>query len=78
MSLSKTVLLGFVAGVTILIGLPIGRIKRPMPGTRAFLNALAIGILLFLVWDVLAHAWDPIDVALVSVHAGHGLSLIHI
>lgn len=72
MSLSETVLLGFIAGVTILLGLPIGRIRRPMPGTRAFLNALAIGILLFLVWDVLAHAWDPIDVALVSVHAGHG------
>jgi zinc transporter, ZIP family len=72
MSLSETVLLGFIAGVTILLGLPVGRIRRPMPGMRAFLNALAIGILLFLVWDVLAHAWDPIDVALVSVHAGHG------
>jgi ZIP family zinc transporter len=72
MSLSKTILLGFIAGVTILIGLPIGRIKRPMPSARAFLNALAIGILLFLVWDVLVHAWDPINVALMSVHAGRG------
>lgn len=70
MSLSKTVLLGLIAGVTILIGLPIGRIRRPMPGLRAFLNATAIGILLFLVWDTLAHAWDPIDVALADYHAG--------
>ena len=34
------------------------------PGTRQFLNALAIGILLFLIWDVLVHAWDPLDSAL--------------
>ena len=61
MSLSKTVVLGLIAGATILIGLPIGRVRRPMPGTRAFLNATAIGVLLFIVWDVLAHAWDPID-----------------
>jgi len=72
MSLSETILLGTIAGATILIGLPIGRIRRPMPGTRAFLNALAIGILLFLIWDVLAHAWAPIDASLASMHAGHG------
>jgi len=72
MSLAETVALGFIAGVTILIGLPIGRIRRPMPGTRAFLNAVATGILLFLIWDVLAHAWIPIDAALAQVHAGHG------
>ena len=72
MSLGETVVLGFIAGVTILIGLPIGRIRRPMPGTRAFLNAVATGILLFLIWDVLAHAWIPIGTALAQVHAGHG------
>ena len=72
MSLAETVLLGTIAGATILIGLPVGRIRRPMPGTRAFLNALAIGILLFLIWDVLANAWAPIDASLVRVHAGHG------
>ena len=72
MSLSKTVLLGLIAGVTIFIGLPIGRVRRPMPGLRAFLNATAIGILLFLVWDTLAHAWDPIDVSLAAFHAGDG------
>jgi len=71
-SLAETVLLGTIAGATILIGLPVGRIRRPMPGTRAFLNALAIGILLFLIWDVLANAWAPIDASLVRVHAGHG------
>ena len=65
-------LLGFIAGVTILLGLPIGRLRRPVPTLRALLNASAIGVLLFLVWDVLTHAWAPIDVALTSFHSGKG------
>ncbi len=72
MSLSKTLLLGFIAGVTILLGLPAGRLRRPAPSLRVFLNATAIGILLFLVWDVLSAAWEPIDSALAEVHASNG------
>jgi len=72
MGLSKTLLLGFIAGVTILIGLPVGRIRRPAPALRALLNAIAIGILLFLVWDVLSHGWEPIDAALGTLHEGQG------
>jgi zinc transporter, ZIP family len=72
MSLLSTMLLGFIAGVTILLGLPIGRLRRPAPSLRALLNATAIGVLLFLVWDVFSHAWAPIDDALASVHAGKG------
>ncbi len=72
MSLKSTMLLGFIAGVTILLGLPIGRLRRPAPTLRALLNATAIGVLLFLVWDVLSHAWIPIDDALTSVHDGKG------
>ena len=34
------------------------------------LNALAAGILIFLLWDVLAHAWEPIDGALSEHHYG--------
>ena len=65
-------LLGFIAGVTILLGLPIGRLRTPAPKLSAVLNATAIGVLLFLVWDVLSHAWTPIDNALTSVHDGKG------
>jgi ZIP family zinc transporter len=71
-SLMSTMLLGFIAGVTILFGLPIGRLRSPAPTLRALLNATAIGILLFLVWDVLSAAWEPIDEALTSVHDGKG------
>lgn len=72
MDLKSTMLLGFIAGVTILLGLPIGRLRRPAPTLRALLNATAIGVLLFLVWDVLSHAWIPVDDALTSVHSGKG------
>lgn len=72
MGLSETLLLGFIAGVTILLGLPLGRIRRPMPRLRLVLNAVAVGILLFLVWDVLDHAWEPIDTALGNVHEHTG------
>jgi ZIP family zinc transporter len=72
MSLMSTMLLGFIAGVTILLGLPIGRLRRPAASLRALLNATAIGVLLFLVWDVFSLAWVPIDEALASVHAGKG------
>jgi len=71
-SLEKTLLLGFIAGVTILLGLPIGRMRRPAPRLRMMLNAIAVGILLFLVWDVLSAAWEPIDSALSDFHAGDG------
>jgi ZIP family zinc transporter len=61
-------LLGFIAGATIVFGLPVGRLRRPAPVLRAVLNALATGILLFLVWDVVTHAWEPIDSALTNIH----------
>ena len=72
MDLSKTLLLGFIAGVTIVLGLPIGRIKRPMPSLRLFLNATAVGVLLFLVWDILSAGWQPVDAALTAVHEHTG------
>ncbi len=72
MSLSRTLLLGFIAGVTILLGLPVGRLRRPAPALRVFLNATAVGVLVFLTWDVLSAAWEPIDAALVATHDGTG------
>ncbi len=68
MSESKTLLLGLIAGGTILLGMPLGRMKAARPALRQLLNALAIGILLFLLWDVLSGAFEPIDSALGDVH----------
>jgi ZIP family zinc transporter len=72
MGLGTTLLLGFIAGVTILLGMPLGRIRRPAPTLRVVLNATAVGVLLFLFWDVLAAAWEPIDNAVGAVHDGTG------
>src|SRR5581483_4811916 len=68
----ETLVLGLIAGVTIVLGLPIGRMRRPAPTLRIMLNSVAVGVLLFLVWDVLSAAWEPIDSALVDVHDGKG------
>jgi ZIP family zinc transporter len=74
MGLGKTLLLGFIAGVTILCGMPLGRMRRPSEALRVTLNALAIGVLVFLVWDVLSAAWEPIDEGLAAHHeTGAGL-----
>ncbi len=70
MNLPETLLLGFIAGVTILLGMPVGRMRRPAPNLRLVLNAVAVGVLLFLVWDVLSAAWEPIDAALAGFHTG--------
>ena len=72
MGLPETLLLGLIAGATIVLGLPVGRLQRPAATLRTVLNALAIGILLFLVWDVLSAAWEPIDGALGDVHDHKG------
>jgi ZIP family zinc transporter len=61
-------MLGAFAGLTIFLGLPLGRVRAQMPRAKAFLNALAIGILVFLLWDVLTSAWEPADAA---AGAGH-------
>ncbi|MHA3703243.1 ZIP family metal transporter [Jatrophihabitans sp. YIM 134969] len=72
MSLSTTLLLGLIAGVTIVLGLPVGRMRRPAPTLRVVLNATAVGVLLFLLWDVLSAAWEPLDNALGATHEGTG------
>ena len=74
MDLSHTLLLGLIAGSTIVLGLPIARLRRPATSLRHLLNATAIGILLFLVWDVFSAAWEPIDTALAAFHT-NGASL---
>ena len=66
MSSWSIALLGAIAGFTIFLGLPFGRLRNPSLGLRVFLNGTAIGILLFLLWDVLAHAVEPVEAALIE------------
>jgi zinc transporter, ZIP family len=69
MSTPEILLLGAIAGVTIFLGLPIGRMELG-PNARSGLSALATGILVFLLWDVLTNAVDPIDASLHGHHWG--------
>ena len=64
MSSAQTIALGALAGLTIFLGLPLGRLRSPAPRFAAGLSALALGILIFLIWDVLAHAVEPVEAAL--------------
>jgi ZIP family zinc transporter len=65
------VLLGGIAGATIFLGLPVGRAPRLKSSTRALLNALAIGILLFLFWDILSQGIEPVEHALRAAAVDH-------
>ncbi len=66
MSTAQTLLLGAIAGATIFLGLPIGRMQNVSARTKAFLASVATGILIFLLWDVLSGAVEPIESALTS------------
>jgi zinc transporter, ZIP family len=69
-SSAQILALGALAGFTIFLGLPIGRIRSPKLGLKAFLSASATGILLFLLIDVLVEAVEPVEDA---VGAGAGM-----
>jgi ZIP family zinc transporter len=62
--------LGTIAGLTIFFGLPFASMKRVPARGMAFLNATAIGVLYFLLYDILKQAGQPIETALAGTHTG--------
>ena len=64
MSLAGTAALGAVAGLTILLGLPVARIGRPSSSRMAFLTSASVGVLLFIFFDVVKNAADTVEVRL--------------
>ena len=70
MSTAQTLLLGAIAGSTIFLGLPIGRMQNVSAQTKAFLASIATGVLIFLLWDVLSGAVEPIEAALTAGQDG--------
>jgi ZIP family zinc transporter len=61
MSTASTLVLGAIAGLTIFVGLPMGRVRSTSTALRASLSSVATGILVFLFWDVVTHGVDPVD-----------------
>jgi ZIP family zinc transporter len=78
MSTGHILLLGAIAGATIFLGLPVSRMRGLSVNARAGLSALATGILIFLFWDVMSGAVDPIETALDAHQWGRfsGLSVL--
>lgn len=70
MNITQTVILGAIAGFTIYVGLPIGRIERISDRVRAFLTMTSVGILIFLLFDILSNIEEPIEEVLKDVLAG--------
>lgn len=71
MSTQTIILLGAFAGLTIYLGLPLAFLKQTPQSLKIFLNTLATGVLLFLLFDVVSKASDPINVALDQVRTQH-------
>ena len=72
MSFEQTVLLSAIAGLTIFLGLPVGRLRNLSTRTQALLTTAAAGVILFLIWDILAQAVEPVEGALEAATSGEG------
>jgi ZIP family zinc transporter len=72
MSDGQIILLGAIAGLTIFLGLPVGRMRNLSTQTKCFFNAIATGVLIFLLIETLTKSIDPVEVALehVTVQGG--------
>jgi ZIP family zinc transporter len=66
----QLVLLGSIAGFTIFLGLPIAVLQNLSSLKKGFLNAFALGILIFLIIDVFSHAWESASGAASAAFAG--------
>ncbi len=64
MSIGGTAALGAVAGFTILLGLPVARLSGSSTRRVAVLTAASVGVLLFLLYDILKNASATIEGAL--------------
>lgn len=66
--------LGALAGFTIYLGLPVGRLELLSARARVALAMFSVGILVFLLVDVLAHGFEISEEAVIAFHDGTGSS----
>jgi len=69
---AQLLLLGAIAGLTIFLGLPMALLRNVSRMKKGFLNALAMGILVFLITDVLSAAWGRTKFVATNGYMGKG------
>lgn len=69
---AQTIGLGAIAGSTIFIGLPVGRVRALSTSARVALAMFSVGILTFIFMDVGSHAEAIIESHLQAFKHGHG------
>lgn len=67
MSTGAIILLGAFAGLTIYLGLPLAFLRQASQRLKTFASMLATGILVFLFYDVIGKASEPIEEAIGAV-----------
>lgn len=72
MSLTETVLLGALAGFTIYLGLPLGRLQLLSARARVALAMFSVGVLAFLFADVFEHALGLVEEPVEALAEGEG------
>jgi ZIP family zinc transporter len=72
MSFAETALLGALAGFTIFLGLPFARLQLLSARTRVALAMFAVGVLAFLLVDVLGHAFEVVEKHVEAASDGDG------
>jgi ZIP family zinc transporter len=71
MSFAQTVLLGALAGFTIYLGLPVGRLQLLGTRSRVALAMFSVGVLAFIFVDVLSHGIEIVNSSLDQVKHHH-------
>ena len=71
MSFGSTVALGALAGFTIFLSLPFGRLSTLGPRARVALSMFAVGVLAFLFVDVLEHGFEIVEEAVTGFKDGN-------
>jgi ZIP family zinc transporter len=72
LSFAETVALGALAGFTIYVGLPFGRLQLLGDRTRVALAMFSVGVLAFLFVDVLEHAFEIVEDAVTAFKDDEG------
>lgn len=77
MSFAQTIALGALAGFTIFLGLPVGRLQLLGSKQRVALAMFSVGVLAFIFVDVMSNGLTIVDNSLTAVKHDHG-SVAHL